>query len=105
MLSLFCDSVNVEYEIRSTHIFDKWLAALKDRSAVTRILSRLYRMEKGNLGDVKSVGQNLFEARLFFGAGYRLYYTLEGSTIILLLCGGDKSTQEKDIEKARKIME
>jgi len=105
MLSLFCDSKVMEYEIKTTNVFDEWLAALKDRSAVNRILSRLYRMEKGNLGDVKSVGQNLFEVRLFFGAGYRLYYTLEGQTIILLLCGGDKSSQDKDIEKARKIME
>ena len=95
----------MEYEIKTTNIFDKWLATLKDRSAVTRILSRLYRMEKGNLGDVKSVGKNLFEVRLFFGSGYRLYYTLEGQTIILLLCGGDKASQGKDIEKAQKIME
>ncbi|MEA3466430.1 MAG: type II toxin-antitoxin system RelE/ParE family toxin [Thermodesulfobacteriota bacterium] len=94
----------MEYEIKTTNVFDKWLATLKDRSAVNRILSRLYRMEKGNLGDVKSVGQDLFEVRLFFGAGYRLYYTLEGQTIILLLCGGDKSSQSKDIERARKIM-
>jgi len=60
-------------------------------------------MEKGNLGDVKSIEKNLFEVRLFFGSGYRLYYTLEGQTIILLLCGGDKSSQSKDIEKAQKI--
>jgi putative addiction module killer protein len=93
------------YEIKTTNVFDKWLSALKDRSAVTRILARLYRMEKGNLGDVKSVGQNLFEVRMFFGPGYRLYYTLEGQTIILLLCGGDKSSQCKDIEIAQKIME
>jgi putative addiction module killer protein len=95
----------MEYEIKTTNIFDKWLATLKDRSAVPRILSRLYRMEKGNLGDVKFVGKNLFEVRLFFGSGYRLYYTLEGHTIILLLCGGDKASQGKDIEKAQKIME
>ena len=95
----------MEYEIKTTNVFDKWLSALKDKSVVNRILARLYRMEMGNLGDVKSVGQNLFEVRLFFGSGYRLYYTLEGQTIILLLCGGDKSSQSKDIEKAQKIME
>ena len=93
----------MEYEIKTTNIFDKWLSALKDRSIVNRILARLYRMEKGNLGDVKSIEKNLFEVRLFFGSGYRLYYTLEGQTIILLLCGGDKSSQSKDIEKAQKI--
>ncbi len=95
----------MEYKIRTTRIFDQWLTRLKDKGAVNRILSRIYRMEKGNLGDVKTVGQNLFEARLFFGSGYRLYYTIEEQTVILLLCGGDKSSQNKDIEKARKIME
>ena len=62
-------------------------------------------MEQGNLGDVKTVAQNLFEMRFFFGSGYRIYYTINGETVVLLLCGGDKSTQKKDIEKAKKIME
>lgn len=61
-------------------------------------------MEQGNLGDVKTVGQNLFEMRFFFGSGYRVYYTINSKTLVLLLCGGDKSTQKKDIEKAKKIM-
>ena len=62
-------------------------------------------MEQGNLGDVKTVAQNLFEMRFFFGSGYRIYYTINGETVVFLLCGGDKSTQKKDIEKAKKIME
>ncbi len=95
----------MKYEIEMTGVFDEWLKKLKDKGAVNRILARIYRMEHGNLGDVKPVGENLFEARLFFGPGYRLYYTLRGQTIILLLCGGDKSTQAKDIEKAQRIME
>ncbi len=61
-------------------------------------------MEQGNLGDVKTVGQNLFEMRFFFGSGYRIYYTISDETLVLLLCGGDKSTQKKDIGKAKKIM-
>ena len=93
------------YEIRTTNIFDKWLIRLKDKTAVNRIMSRIYRMEQGNLGDVKTVGQNLFEIRFFFGSGYRIYYTINGETLVLILCGGDKSTQKRDIEKAKKIME
>ena len=92
------------YEIRTTNVFDKWLIKLKDKTAVNRIMSRIYRMEQGNLGDVKTVGQNLFEMRLFFGSGYRIYYTINGETLVLLLCGGNKSTQKKDIEKTKKIM-
>jgi putative addiction module killer protein len=95
----------MHYEIETTNIFDKWLNSLKDKTAVTRIMSRLYRMEQGNFGDVKTVGQNLFEIRFFFSSGFRVYYTIRGKAIILLLCGGDKSTQKKDIEKAKKIME
>ena len=93
------------YEIRTTNIFDKWLVGLNDKIAVNRIMARIYRMEQGNLGDVKTVAQNLFEMCFFFGSGYRIYYTINGETVVLLLCGGDKSTQKKDIEKAKKIME
>jgi len=94
----------MEYEIKTTNIFDKWLVGLKDKTVVNRIMARIYRMEQGNLGDVKTVGQNLFEMRFLFGSGYRVYYTINGKTFVLLLCGGDKSTQEKDIGKAKKIM-
>ena len=93
------------YEIETTEVFDRWLLRLKDKGAVARILSRIYRMEFGNFGDVKPVGENLFEARLFFGPGYRLYYTFKGQTLVLLLCGGDKSTQAKDIARAEKLKE
>jgi putative addiction module killer protein len=93
------------YEIVITDEFDRWLKRLKDKASVARILSRIYRMEGGNFGDVKSVGENLFEARLFFGPGYRLYYTFQGPRLVLLLCGGDKSTQAKDIAKAEKLKE
>jgi len=99
-----CDTFFMEYEIKTTSIFDKWLVGLKDKTVVNRIMARIYRMEQGNLGDMKTVCQNLFEMRFFFGSGYRVYYTINGDTVALLLCGGDKSTQKKDIEKARKII-
>ncbi len=93
------------YHIQTTDIFDRWLIKLKDKSAVARILARLYRFEKGNMGDVKTIAPNLFEARLFFGPGYRLYYTIREDVVVLLLCGGNKSSQDRDIEKAKKLLE
>ena len=81
--------------------FMQWLNALRDKIARTRILVRLRRLEQGNLGDCKSVGDGVSELRLFFGAGYRVYFGEEGDTIIVLLLGGDKSKQTQDIEKAK----
>ncbi len=95
----------MRYYIETTEIFDKWLVKLKDKSAATRILSRIYRFEQGNMGDIKTIAPNLFEARLFFGPGYRLYYTIREDVIVLLLCGGDKSSQGSDIEKAKQLLE
>ena len=94
----------MKFEIKTTSIFDKWLSGLKNKMAVNRIMARIYRMEQGNMGDVKTVGQNLFEMRFFFGSGYRIYYTINDKTVVLLFCGGDKSSQKNDIEKAKKIM-
>ena len=94
----------MKFEIKTTSIFDQWLNGLKDKVAVNRIMARIYRMEQGSMGDVKTVGQNLFEMRFFFSSGYRIYYTIQGKTVIILLCGGNKSTQKNDIEKAKKIM-
>ena len=94
----------MKFKIKTTNIFDQWLSGLKDKMTVSRIMARIYRMEQGNMGDVKTVGQNLFEMRFFFSSGYRIYYTIKGKTVVLLLCGGDKSTQKNDIEKAKKIM-
>ncbi len=91
----------MHYEIRSTAIFDKWLSRLRDRQAVLAIAQRLTRAAAGNLGDVKPVGGGIREIRIFTGKGYRLYFTMKGEKIILLLCGGDKSSQQKDIEKAK----
>ncbi len=93
----------MRYEIEKTEVFDKWLKKLRDRKAVLAIAKRLDRAITGNFGDVASVGEGISKMRIFVGPGYRLYYTIRKHTIILMLCGGDKSTQEKDIQKAKKI--
>lgn len=88
------------YTIQQTHKFSQWLIKLKDMGARIAIARRLERAESGNLGDVKSVGESVFEMRVDMGPGYRLYYTMRGNELIILLVGGDKSTQQRDIEKA-----
>jgi len=78
----------------------EWLAHVKDQTARARILVRIKRLKQGNYGDCKSIGEGVFELRLFFGPGYRVYFgELEGH-IVLLLCGGDKTSQAKDIKQA-----
>ena len=104
-LSFMCDSVFVEYKITTTNIFDKWLAGVKDTQHRARIISRFDHIQLGNFGDHKNLGEKLFELRFFFGPGFRTYYTIKGKRVIFLLCGGDKSTQSKDIKKARTIMD
>ena len=90
--------------VNRTSVFDKWLDKLKDRTAKFIITSRIGRIEiDGYLGDYKSVGDNVYELRIDYGCGYRVYFTYNGNEIIILLCGGDKSTQQKDIEKAKII--
>lgn len=80
----------------------EWLESLKDHIGQARISARILRAESGNFGDHKSVGDGVMELRIPVGPGYRLYYALDGKDIILLLVGGDKSTQNKDIEVAKK---
>lgn len=81
--------------------FDDWLDRLKDKATVARIAARLNRIALGNFGDAKAVGDGVSELRLDFGSGYRIYFAQDGEAIILLICGGDKSTQDKDIRKAK----
>lgn len=90
-------------EVLSTEEFDKWLRKLKDRAGRLRILERIDRLASGNPGDVKPVGRGISELRLTYGPGYRVYYLRDGDTLILLLVGGDKSTQQKDIDKAYEL--
>ena len=86
--------------IIQTATFRAWLNGLRDRRAAGRIRARMRRMAGGNLGDVKPVGWGVFEARLFHRPGYRLYFIREGNAVIVLLCGGDKGNQDRDIERA-----
>jgi len=80
--------------------FIKWLESLTDKTVRYRIKERLDRVALGNFGDHKFIGDGIYELRLNFGSGYRIYYGIEKDTIILLLCGGDKSSQKKDIKQA-----
>jgi putative addiction module killer protein len=91
--------------VRQTEEFSDWLHRLRDANAVARIVSRIRRMEMGNPGDTKSVGQGIFEMRLDHGPGYRIYYVHRGAEIVLLLCGGDKRTQQRDIKRAQRLAE
>lgn len=88
------------HTIQQTHKFSQWLIKLKDMRARIAIARRLERAQSGNLGDVKSVGESVFEMRVDMGPGYRLYCTMRHNKLIILLVGGDKSTQQHDIEKA-----
>jgi putative addiction module killer protein len=81
--------------------FEHWLETLRDRQARARIKKRLDRVELGNLGDFKSVGEGVLEFRVDYGPGYRIYFSQVENLIILLLCGGDKSTQSQDISRAK----
>ena len=90
-------------EIRRSDGFDKWLLNLRDDRAVARISTRIRRLAMGNPGDVKPVGEGISEMRIDYGAGYRVYFKDTGREIIILLCGGDKTTQQADIANAQKI--
>lgn len=84
-------------------VFAAWLHGLRDDGAKAQILRRLSSAELGNFGDCKSVGDGISEMRIHHGPGYRLYFMRSGNTVYVLLCGGDKSTQKKDIQTAKKI--
>ena len=90
-------------EIRKTETYSQWIDALKDVQGRARILVRIERLAAGNPGDVKSVGEGVSELRMDFGPGYRVYFKKSGQEIIILLAGGDKGSQEKDIEKAKEL--
>lgn len=101
---LYLDGYVLMYDIRKSETFDRWLDGLPDRVAMKRITIRMRHMETGNLGDWKSLGGGLFETRLHFGPGYRLYFGRLANSIILLAAGGDKSSQDDDIAIARAIL-
>ncbi|MGE3468082.1 MAG: type II toxin-antitoxin system RelE/ParE family toxin, partial [Pyrinomonadaceae bacterium] len=88
------------YSLLKTAEFDRWLTKLRDHRAKARIVARMISAERGNLGDVSPVGGGVSEMRVHYGPGYRVYFTIRGKELIVLLIGGDKSSQKKDIEKA-----
>jgi len=88
------------YQIETTPVYDRWLAKLRDKKARVAVDLRVRRLSLGNPGDVKFVGSGVLELRLDFGPGYRIYYMRKKELVLLLLVGGDKSTQDKDIGKA-----
>ena len=91
------------FEVLTTDEFDLWLSDLADERARTKIASRVARLRFGNAGDAKPVGEGVSEMRVHHGPGYRVYYKQTNKTIIVMLCGGDKSTQEKDVRRAKKM--
>ena len=90
-------------EVRQTDVFAAWFANLRDREARARITVRIRRLSLGNPGDVKPVGSGVSEMRIDYGPGYRVYFIRRGDTVVVLLCGGDKRTQDRDIARAREL--
>jgi len=90
-------------EVRQSAVFREWVANLKDLRARARIGARIDRLSEGNVGDSKSVGDGVSELRIHYGPGYRVYFTRRGSILIILLCGGDKSCQDRDIRAAKAL--
>jgi putative addiction module killer protein len=90
-------------KLKQTETFRKWLAKLRDERAITAVTSRLDRLAFGHVGDAEAIGQGVSELRIHYGPGYRVYFQQRGDTIIVLLCGGDKSTQSDDIKRALRL--
>ena len=89
------------WEVRQTETFERWLDGLADDRAASRITQRIVRLRNGLFGDVKPVGQGVSELRIDYGPGYRVYFVRRGAILIILLCGGDKGSQQRDIAKAK----
>ena len=92
-------------QVQQTAVFRKWFEALRDDRAKGRITSRIVRLREGNAGDARSLGGGLAELKIDYGPGYRVYYVRKGDRLILLLCGGDKSSQKEDIQRARVVLD
>jgi putative addiction module killer protein len=90
-------------EIRRTKEFATWLSELRDRQGRAKIMARIDRLEEGNPGKTRSVGAGVAEMKIDFGPGYRVYFVPRGDVVIVLLCGGDKSTQDNDIQRAKAL--
>ncbi|WP_253684080.1 type II toxin-antitoxin system RelE/ParE family toxin [Treponema denticola] len=90
--------------IKKTEVFDTWLSKLKDEKGKAKIIDRIMRLKRGNKGDHRIIDKDIYELRIHFGPGYRIYCTDKNNEIILLLIAGDKSTQSKDIKKAQQMI-
>lgn len=90
-------------EVRKTEEFADWLSSLRDLRAKTKVLARITNMQAGNSGDCESVGEGVSESKINYGPGYRLYFVQRGAEVIVLLAGGDKSTQPRDIARAKEL--
>ena len=90
-------------EVRVTDEFTEWFEGLKDARAVHAITARLIRFSDGLMGDVRPVGEGISEARVHYGPGFRIYFVRRGDILIVVLCGGDKRTQDRDIERAKAL--
>jgi len=93
----------MKYQLQSTQIFNKWFSSI-DTINKRRILARFARIENGHFGDFKQIDTHLFELRFFFGGGFRIYYTLRNNQVVLLLVGGDKTSQNTDINQAKQLL-
>ena len=91
------------HSIQTTEVFDTWFAGIKDKQALRRVQARIDRAEDGNLGDCEPIGEGVSEMRIHYGPGYRVYFVQRGIEIIILLAGGNKATQAKDIKTAIEI--
>ena len=91
-------------EVRQSAVFRIWMTELTDHRARARIAARIDRVSEGNPGDVKAVGDGVSELRIAYGPGYRVYFTRRGSSLVILLCGGDKSRQRRDIRTAKALV-
>ena len=90
-------------QVEQTEIYSSWFDQLRDRRARARITTRIQRLQAGNPGDVEPVGEGVSELRIHYGPGYRVYYCRRGESVIVLLAGGDKDSQDRDIQMAKKL--
>jgi len=90
-------------QILRTRAFGHWLSSLRDRQGRAKIMARIDRLEEGNPGKSRSVGAGVVEMKIDFGPGYRVYYVQRGEMVVILLCGGDKGTQDDDIQRAKEL--
>lgn len=92
------------FSVLQTDEFEAWLDGLRDRKAQAAVRNRILQIEGGLLGDVKSLGDRVSEARIHYGPGYRLYFTMRDLVVVILLCGGEKKSQKRDLTKAKKLV-